>query len=434
MIMVDEAHKLCPQKEKSVSSGSVIDLQSLGRKRGLCGVLATQRLSKLNKDAAAECSNILVGRCSNVDAAKACDELGLASNTENRRELTQLATGEWKAVGPAFDFDELQEFRGALARTSHAKRGASLSPPKPSRKIKKVLPQLEAIQAKTVQEIADLASAKQEVTTLRRQLTTAKKEQAVRTVEKPVVDEKAIARAVKARDKKFQPVINVAKRIIADLTGRLKKIGNVVEYPDWEDLDAVYQNSMKIEEKAPASKPESKPKRPSKPGPVKPNPTNGDVTSSQQRVLDSIAWWEEVGKHEPDKAVVAVMAGYKVSGNFNNLLGQLRTEGYVTYPSGGCVSLTESGVEVANHPDELGTLEDLHDAWRAKLSTSQIKLLDVIITNYPNEMSKEELAEETGYQISGNFNNLLGQLRGFGVIVKRGPIKATQLLFPECLE
>jgi DNA helicase HerA-like ATPase len=40
----------------------VIALMSQGRKRGYCGILATQRLSKLHKDAAAECNNVLIGR------------------------------------------------------------------------------------------------------------------------------------------------------------------------------------------------------------------------------------------------------------------------------------------------------------------------------------------------------------------------------------
>ena len=54
IIVVDEAHQFCPEKGQAESASAVIDLATRGRKRGFCAVLATQRLSKLHKDAAAE--------------------------------------------------------------------------------------------------------------------------------------------------------------------------------------------------------------------------------------------------------------------------------------------------------------------------------------------------------------------------------------------
>jgi DNA helicase HerA-like ATPase len=62
LIVLDEAHVFCPEKGQSEAMSSVIDLATRGRKRGFCAVLATQRLSKLHKDAAAECNNKLIGR------------------------------------------------------------------------------------------------------------------------------------------------------------------------------------------------------------------------------------------------------------------------------------------------------------------------------------------------------------------------------------
>ena len=44
LIVVDEAHQFCPQASKSESASSVIDLMTRGRKRGFCGILATQRI------------------------------------------------------------------------------------------------------------------------------------------------------------------------------------------------------------------------------------------------------------------------------------------------------------------------------------------------------------------------------------------------------
>ncbi len=68
LVVIDEAHKFCPEKEQSEASSAVIDLATLGRKRGYCAILATQRLSKLHKDAAAECNNKLIGRTTRTEA------------------------------------------------------------------------------------------------------------------------------------------------------------------------------------------------------------------------------------------------------------------------------------------------------------------------------------------------------------------------------
>ena len=77
LVVVDEAHVYCPEKDEAESAGAVKDLATRGRKRGFCAVLATQRLAKLHKDAAAECNNKLIGRTSlDVDLKRASDDLG----------------------------------------------------------------------------------------------------------------------------------------------------------------------------------------------------------------------------------------------------------------------------------------------------------------------------------------------------------------------
>jgi DNA helicase HerA-like ATPase len=78
----------------------VITLCTQGRKRGYCAVLATQRLSKLHKDAAAELLNKLIGRTGlDVDVKRAGDELGF--DKEQRQTLKTLAPGTFYAYGPA---------------------------------------------------------------------------------------------------------------------------------------------------------------------------------------------------------------------------------------------------------------------------------------------------------------------------------------------
>ena len=101
IVFVDEAHIFAPEKIKSESTGSVIDLCTRGRKRGYCAVLATQRLSKLNKDAAAECNNKLLGRTGlDVDRKRVSEELGFTTKEQNL-SLRNLEAGQFYAFGPA---------------------------------------------------------------------------------------------------------------------------------------------------------------------------------------------------------------------------------------------------------------------------------------------------------------------------------------------
>ena len=64
LVILDEAHIYCPERGsgEAESTEAVISLMSQGRKRGYAGVIATQRLSKLHKDAAAEANNVIIGR------------------------------------------------------------------------------------------------------------------------------------------------------------------------------------------------------------------------------------------------------------------------------------------------------------------------------------------------------------------------------------
>src|SRR3546814_9178239 len=61
------------------SLSAMANLMSRGRKRGLAGVIATQRLAKLSKNVAAEASNFLMGRTFlDIDMARADDQNGRA--------------------------------------------------------------------------------------------------------------------------------------------------------------------------------------------------------------------------------------------------------------------------------------------------------------------------------------------------------------------
>jgi len=76
------------------------NLMCRGRKRGLAGVIATQRLAKLAKNVAAEASNFLMGRTFlDIDMSRAADLLGM--ERRQAEAIRDLPRGTFLALGPA---------------------------------------------------------------------------------------------------------------------------------------------------------------------------------------------------------------------------------------------------------------------------------------------------------------------------------------------
>jgi hypothetical protein len=107
LVVVDEAQLFAPaiagdvsDEARKLSLGAMTNLMCRGRKRGLAGVIATQRLAKLAKNVAAEASNFLMGRTFlDIDMARAADLLGM--ERRHAEAFRDLERGHFMALGPA---------------------------------------------------------------------------------------------------------------------------------------------------------------------------------------------------------------------------------------------------------------------------------------------------------------------------------------------
>ncbi len=107
LVVVDEAQMFAPAAAGDVSDdvrrlslGAMTNLMCRGRKRGLAGVIATQRLAKLAKNVAAEASNFLMGRTFlDIDMARAADLLGM--ERRQAETIRDLERGHFLGLGPA---------------------------------------------------------------------------------------------------------------------------------------------------------------------------------------------------------------------------------------------------------------------------------------------------------------------------------------------
>ena len=129
LVVVDEAQIFAPavagevsDEARRASLGAMTNLMCRGRKRGLAGIIATQRLAKLAKNVAAEASNFLMGRTFlDIDMMRAADLLGM--ERRQAEVIRDLARGEFLALGPAVSRRAIKVSIGAVTTA-----GRSASP------------------------------------------------------------------------------------------------------------------------------------------------------------------------------------------------------------------------------------------------------------------------------------------------------------------
>lgn len=110
LVAIDEAHLFAPYGGQSGAAPAIrkqsidamTDLMSRGRKRGLCGVIATQRLARLAKSVVSDAHNFLIGFNSlDLDIRRAAETIGWDTRRAFDR-LPLLEPGNFVAVGPSF--------------------------------------------------------------------------------------------------------------------------------------------------------------------------------------------------------------------------------------------------------------------------------------------------------------------------------------------
>lgn len=430
LVAIDEIQIFAPQVGSAESLSAVVDLASRGRKRGLALVGATQRLSKLNKDVAAELLNKVIMRTGlDVDVQRAADELGIA-RAGAAQTLRDLEPGEAFVFGPALSRAVERTRIGAVA-TSHPKTGqrGMVSPPPASRAVLAKLQKLEGLQREAEQELKTLESLQGEVRDLRRQLAAAEKPRAPAEAPKEAnavmsALRQELASVTRSRDAQ-QLVLNAwhdrARRVASTLLEAVGDVALGTRAPE-KLVAAVARNEVRSANTAHTAKPAAA-------------PAAEGISVPQQKLLDVLAALEAFGVDAPNKAMVAAHAGVSpTSGGYFNNLGRLRAQGLIDYPAGGTAALTAAGKLIANYPDKPPTLQDLHTSWLRIVSAPQAAILQALLVMYPDSLPKDELADRVGVsRTSGGYFNNLGHLRTLGAIdyPQKGSARAADILFPK---
>lgn len=146
LVVVDEAQVFAPaaagevsDEARRLSLAAMTNLMCRGRKRGLAGVIATQRLAKLAKNVAAEASNFLMGRTFlDIDMARAADLLGM--ERRQAEQIRDLERGHFLALGPAISRRPLSVRIGSVTTSTRtASHGLLPLPEKPAEDMRALL-------------------------------------------------------------------------------------------------------------------------------------------------------------------------------------------------------------------------------------------------------------------------------------------------------
>ncbi|MDG6949562.1 MAG: DUF87 domain-containing protein [Nitrososphaerota archaeon] len=413
IVVVDEAHVFDPQVGDSEAAGSVNDLLTRGRKRGFCAIIATQRLSKLHKDAAAECNNKLIGRCGlDDDMKRGAFELGFTTG-EQTRSLRELEPGEFYAFGPALS-KSVEKIKVGSVQTSHPKIGSrigSVTVP-PTAKIKATLAKLEDLPQAAERERNDLESLKARNRELEFENRRLKSNPAAIDPQR-LKDEadRAFARGAEYATKQSSVVVK-------QLEGDIVSLRQVITEVNQRTAKALGIPPRKVE-LAPMEVPRQ------------PLSTSSYHASTPQKTLDSKD--QDFGRCERvilkflamrqgksfSKSQIGALTNYSpTSGGFNNSLSKLKVAGLVKM-SGSNYFLADDAVQetISILGDEYSTPETTSlETYLNKLGLAPKKIYEVLLKNPDETFTKERLGELTGYSpTSGGFNNAISELNTLGL-------------------
>lgn len=447
LIFLDEASVFCPEQGSSEASGAVIDLATRGRKRGFCLIAAVQRLSKIDKDAAAELLNKMIGRAGlDVDVKRAADELGMTMKNawEAMRALTP---GEFYAFGPALSAT-VEKVKVGDVQTTHPKAGSRTlrAPPKPTAAIVAVLPKLADLPKEAEQEARTAEDLRRELAAARRELTMAKRSQPQPTQAAPskkdieAAERRGWERAITATHQQLGEVVDGLRHVMASEFATLSSALNLRVFdrtvypkpprftpgqdvkPDTTIMTAAEVLKRQQEYRVPQSFiPAKEHQRTDRPG-IRPG--NGRLPPGERAVLQACIQYPA----GLERSQLTVLTAYKRSSR-DAYIARLKEKGYVT-TDGDRVIATGEGMAALPDAEPLPTGPELREFWNRKLPDGERKILEILCAAYPDAVARADLDEQTGYMRSSR-DAYLARLRAKQLVAEpsRGMVRATGVLF-----
>jgi uncharacterized protein len=427
-VVIDEADAFAPQKtfaDGARTLGAIEDLVRRGRARGIGVTLITQRPAVLNKDVLTQAEVLVALRMTGPRDVAAIDEwVRLHADEDQAREvkasLPSLPVGTAWFWSPGW-LDVLQRVEVRPRRTYDSsatpKAGEVRRAPKALAEID--LASLGERIAATVERVkaTDPAALQRRVAQLEQELAAERTKPAeVERVEVPVLGEDLVVRLVGVLGE-LRKHEQQAVDVVQDMLDQLHRYTPVAETRRAEPRAAVMREASVAPAAPAAAVREVRRTRP---------PSDGATLPKAQRAILTVLAQYQSGR---SKRQVALLTGYASNGGgFNNAISALRSAGYV---EGGQASLvvTGSGLDALGAWEPLPTGRALLDHWKGTLGRAERAILDVLAAEWPASLTKDAVADRTGYAANGGgFNNALSRLRTLELIDGRGELRISDEL------
>jgi uncharacterized protein len=415
LVVIDEAHLFAPEGGDVESTHALINLCVLGRKRGYCAVVAVQRLSRLNKNVAAELANKMIGRTNlDVDMARAGAELGF--DAKRRGTLKTLEPGQFYVYGPAICNDVTLIRTGEVETPHHQPGQVGLLPPPPPEALQVLIKQLNSLRSATSDDDAVPPGKK---TAIR---------EVIKEVPVYIFREGEVERLAAVADN----LMGMAKDL-ADQAGQiyaaLQQASPQVSPPTVLTPNTEPERLLEpVSERVAPPVVVPMPKASGKPL---------EIVPRQQRMLNVLAEYEVIGLMSVHRTNLAVESGQShKSSAFQAHLSTLRDLRLTTH-DGSRVSLTEKGRQYAVAAAAPPSRDALHQRWLARLTPAQQKFLRELIAVYPNTLTGRVLAQRAGYSpTSSTVGATITSLVDLGLASRPRPgvVQAGTVLFPRGLK
>jgi hypothetical protein len=405
----------CPQKGDVESKKAVIDLLTRGRKRGLIGALATQRLAKLDKDVAAECNVKLIGLCNlPADRGRAVEELGFDKEEERdkRKVFGKIKTGHFFASGPGIDAEDgIVELKVGTVETTHPEPGASdIGVTPPTARIRKALaklgdlPKEAAAELKTVRElqarVKELEARGPKIVEVEQKVYPA-----IKTVDKLVLKEGDFAKlnALIARLEKVQArSVLAGEQIQSALLSVRTALGKVNPHVPTVDRPApspvprrAQDPNLRLYRGGPIPSTTTRTLDPKPAAPGSPRGEELDLPVGQAATLDALIQFTA----GLDRVKLSVLTGYKRSTR-DAYIARLEKAGLVTVGPGTRVTATQAGHDARPNAQPLPVGKDLQVFWLSRLPHGEAAIFKILLAAGGDTVAHVAIDEETGFKRS----------------------------------
>lgn len=438
-----------PQRGEERMLHEFIRMQKLGRNFGIGSSYITQRPQEVNKKALNMAQTLFVFRTTGTHERTAIEKWVEDKSLDQSiaQDLPKLATGTCHVWSP--EFLKVSETTRILEKETF---NASATPEVGVAAKKRELAPIDLEKVRT-DMAATIEKAKQEdPKALRKRIseleTQAKQPQRMATSD-PLTIKQAVDKAVAATEREVNARINQelfkwqseVLKTMETWFDTLKMLGDTMQ--EWKKTHRIepqkymatekiqYVNSENVRDRGHIGIDLAAPGTESKTV----ISSNGSITGPEQRILNAVAWMENVGIANPVFEMVAFLSGYghALSKGFTVPRGALKTRELITYPTPGRIGLTDAGRAFAEFPDRAGNSEELQRTVLDRLDGPKQRLLRPLLAAYPNDMSFEDLSQAAGYAhpLSKGFTVPRGKLKTFGLIdyPTPGRARATDILF-----